>query len=82
MVHEALSNHNTAFGQQEEMLQSLMSSNTALYKQLSTMTERVMQLASRSSAPAPVVMLAPVVNPVMPDKVYLIVGILGHVRPF
>lgn len=65
---QAIANQNAALGHQEELLRSLMTGNTALYYHLSTLTERVTQLASRASPPPPVVVPAPVVNPVLPAK--------------
>uniref|UniRef100_A0A3Q1ALF2 DUF4939 domain-containing protein n=1 Tax=Amphiprion ocellaris TaxID=80972 RepID=A0A3Q1ALF2_AMPOC len=50
------------------MTHYLISSNTALYNQPSTLTERVTRLARHSSLPAPVVVPAPIVNQVVPVK--------------
>uniref|UniRef100_A0AAQ5Z028 DUF4939 domain-containing protein n=1 Tax=Amphiprion ocellaris TaxID=80972 RepID=A0AAQ5Z028_AMPOC len=67
-IEQAIVNQNSALGQHEEMLRSLISSNTALYNQPSTLTERVTRLARHSSLPAPVVVPAPIVNQVVPVK--------------
>lgn len=50
---EVVLNHETTIGQHSGLLQSLSTSNSAMFKQLSTLTERVNQMASHpSTSPA------------------------------
>uniref|UniRef100_A0AAQ5ZXR0 CCHC-type domain-containing protein n=1 Tax=Amphiprion ocellaris TaxID=80972 RepID=A0AAQ5ZXR0_AMPOC len=67
-LEQVMANLSSALEHHDEMLRSLMTSNTAFYNQLSTLTDRVTQLANRSSPPVPLVAPAPVLNPASPAK--------------